>query len=79
VRALSYIFPSTPGIQGFIALNQMGARWSEIQPQVIHLAVLCAAYGAIAWLIASRRAPGPAPVRAAKDPGSPGPATVTTH
>ncbi|MGB2147862.1 MAG: ABC transporter permease, partial [Vibrio toranzoniae] len=25
--------PSTPAIQGFLALNQMGASWQEVAPQ----------------------------------------------
>jgi ABC-2 type transport system permease protein len=29
-KALSYVFPSTPGIQGFIRLNTMGASLSDI-------------------------------------------------
>jgi ABC-2 type transport system permease protein len=32
-RAVAFhAFPSTPGIQGFIKLNQMGASWSESAP-----------------------------------------------
>lgn len=30
---LSKLFPSTPAIQGFLALNQMGADWRQIAPQ----------------------------------------------
>ncbi|WP_299692637.1 ABC transporter permease [uncultured Vibrio sp.] len=30
---LSQIFPSTPAIQGFLALNQMGASWQDVAPQ----------------------------------------------
>ncbi|QSA19966.1 ABC transporter permease, partial [Vibrio furnissii] len=30
---MSKLFPSTPGIQGFLALNQMGAEWRQIAPQ----------------------------------------------
>lgn len=29
----SKLFPSTPAIQGFLALNQMGAEWRQIAPQ----------------------------------------------
>jgi len=51
--------PSTPGIQGFLKLNQMGATWEEVRPQVVNLSLLAIAYVAIAWWAASRRAPGP--------------------
>ncbi len=30
---MSELFPSTPAIQGFLALNQMGADWRQIAPQ----------------------------------------------
>ncbi|MEZ8612802.1 ABC transporter permease [Vibrio sp. 10N.222.51.C8] len=30
---LSQLFPSTPAIQGFLALNQMGASWQEVASQ----------------------------------------------
>jgi|SRR6516165_3794037 ABC-2 type transport system permease protein len=56
---LSYALPSTPGIQGFLKLNQMGATWEEVRPQVVNLSLLAIAYVAIAWWAASRRAPGP--------------------
>jgi ABC-2 type transport system permease protein len=58
VRWLSLAFPSTPGIRGFIALNQMGASLEEASPQVLHLAILAAAFLACAWLAASWRARG---------------------
>jgi ABC-2 type transport system permease protein len=53
---LSHFLPSTPGIQGFIKLNQMGASWSEVRPQVINLLALCVLYAAIAWWAVERRA-----------------------
>ncbi len=49
-------FPTTPGIRGFIALNQMGARLDEIEPQTPHLALPCAAFLATAGFASSRRA-----------------------
>jgi ABC-2 type transport system permease protein len=61
VRWLSMLFPSTPGIRGFIALNQMGASLAEAAPQVLHLAILAAVFLACAWLAASWRARGPKP------------------
>jgi len=56
---LSRLLPSTPGIQGFLMLNQMGATWAEVRPQVVNLSLLAIAYVAVAWWAASRRAPGP--------------------
>lgn len=32
-KVLSWIFPSTWGIRGFVAVNTMGATWSEIQEE----------------------------------------------
>jgi len=55
----SRLLPSTPGIQGFIKLNEMGATWREARPQVINLLVLALLYTGVAWWAASRRAPGP--------------------
>jgi ABC-2 type transport system permease protein len=55
----SYLLPSTPGIQGSIMLNQMGATWAEVRPQVTNLVLLALAYVGLAWWAASRRAPGP--------------------
>jgi ABC-2 type transport system permease protein len=62
---LSHLLPSTPGIQGFLMLNQMGATWSEIRPQVVNLSLLAVLYVFIAWWAASRRAPGMQNARAA--------------
>lgn len=59
VRWLSMLFPSTPGIRGFIALNQMGASLEEASPQVLHLAVLAAIFLACAWFAATWRARAP--------------------
>jgi ABC-2 type transport system permease protein len=56
---LSHLLPSTPGIQGFLMLNQMGATWSEVRSQVINLVLLALLYGGVAWLAASWRARGP--------------------
>jgi ABC-2 type transport system permease protein len=56
---LSHLLPSTPGIQGFLKFNQMGATWAEARPQVINLLLLTILYTGLAWWAASRRAPGP--------------------
>jgi ABC-2 type transport system permease protein len=61
----SHLLPTTPGVQGFIKLNQMGATWQETWPQVGNLLLLCVLYTAVAWWAASWRAPGvPAPLAA---------------
>jgi len=62
---LSHLLPSTPGIQGFIKLNQMAATWREAWPQVSNLLLLVILYTAVAWWVASRRAPGPRAITAA--------------
>lgn len=46
---LSNLFPSTPGIQGFLALNQMGADWRQISPQWSLLWLQTVGWGALAW------------------------------
>lgn len=55
---LSHVFPSTPGIQGFLKLNQMGAHWSEIRPQFFNLLLLAVAHVGLAWWAARWRARG---------------------
>jgi ABC-2 type transport system permease protein len=55
---LSYLLPTTPGIQGSLKLNQMGATWLETWPQFCNLILLVILYVATAWWAASRRAPG---------------------
>src|SRR5215472_835549 len=55
----SHLLPSTSGIQGSLMLNQMGATWAEVRPQVTNLLLLILLYVAVAWWAASRRAAGP--------------------
>lgn len=55
---LSHLLPTTPGIQGFIKLNQMGSTWQEAWPQVSNLLMLAVLYTGLAWWAASRRATG---------------------
>jgi len=55
----SHLLPTTSGIQGFIMLNQMGAAWSDVSPQVNNLLVLAVLYVGLGWWAASKRAPGP--------------------
>lgn len=40
----SYLFPSTFGIKGFIAMNSMGARIQDIRPEIIALWIQTAVY-----------------------------------
>ena len=56
---LSQAFPTTPGIQGFLKLNQMGASWAEVRPQFENLLALVVFYLALAWWAARWRARGP--------------------
>ena len=56
---LSHLLPTTPGIQGFIKFNQMGATWQEAGPQVSNLLLLIVLYVGVAWWAASKRVPGP--------------------
>jgi ABC-type multidrug transport system permease subunit len=56
---LSFLLPSTRGIQARLKFNQMGATWRETAPQIIRLLVVTAAYLGLAWWMATRRAMGP--------------------
>jgi ABC-2 type transport system permease protein len=49
INALALLIPTTPGIFGFVKLNQMGATWSEIRPEILNMAALLLLYGAAAW------------------------------
>lgn len=44
LQALGYLFPSTPGVQAFVAVNSMGASLHEIQPQYLTLWVQAFVY-----------------------------------
>ncbi|TVS09634.1 MAG: ABC transporter permease [Wenzhouxiangella sp.] len=46
---LGQLIPSTPGIDGFIRVYQMGASLDEARPAQIHLWLLAGAYLALAW------------------------------
>ena len=70
VNALAWLIPTTPGIFGFVKLNQMGATWSEIRPEFINMAALLLLYATLAaWAVHRRRQGaaqgGPAPCAAA--------------
>lgn len=43
------LLPSTPGINGMVKLNEMGARVSETAPEIANLALLALGYGLLSW------------------------------
>ena len=49
---LSQIIPSTPGVKGFLKMNQMGASFSEIKEHFYHLWILAGVYfvGAVTYV-----------------------------
>jgi ABC-2 type transport system permease protein len=49
INALALLIPTTPGIFGFVKLNQMGATWSEIRPELLNMTALLLLYGGAAW------------------------------
>ena len=56
INALAMLIPTTPGIFGFVKLNQMGATWSEIRPEFINMTVLLLLYATLAaWAVHWRR------------------------
>ena len=55
---LSHLLPTTPGIQGFIKLNQMGATWRETWSQFSNLLLLAVLYIGVAWWAASETRTG---------------------
>ncbi|WPC72792.1 ABC transporter permease [Vibrio porteresiae] len=54
LTALVSLFPSTPAIQGFLALNQMGASWPQVATQWTHLWLLTVVWGVLAWVTYQR-------------------------
>ena len=56
INALALLIPTTPGIFGFVKLNQMGASWSEIRPEFLSMSALLLLYAALAaWAVHRRR------------------------
>ena len=49
--ALSKIFPSTPGIDGFVKMNNMGATRGEVLPEYLNLWILAIIYFILACLL----------------------------
>lgn len=56
LQALAALFPTTPGINGFVKLNQMAAFWSEIHVEVFQMSGLLLLYGLIACFALQLRA-----------------------
>lgn len=54
LQALGYLFPSTPGVQAFVAVNSMGASLHEILPQYVTLWVQAFVYFALCVLVQYR-------------------------
>ena len=52
---LSEFSPSTPGIQGFLRLNQMGASFDQVLPQFGALWIQTAVYALLAYLLLKRQ------------------------
>ena len=56
INALAMLIPTTPGIFGFVKLNQMGASWSEIHPELLNMSALLLLYAPLAaWAVHRRR------------------------
>lgn len=55
LQAIAATIPSTPGITAFLKLNQMGASWSEIRPEIWNMSLLVLLYGLAAWLMLAWR------------------------
>jgi ABC-2 type transport system permease protein len=56
INALAMLIPTTPGIFGFVKLNQMGAAWNEIRPEFVNMTVLLLLYATLAaWAVHRRR------------------------
>ncbi len=52
---LAQLAPSTPGIQGFLKLNQMGADFSQVRSLWWQLWIQAVVYGALAWWLLRRQ------------------------
>ena len=61
--ALAALVPSTPAIQAFLRINQMGAEFAQVAPLWSQLWLQAVVYGLLAWWLVHRNA------RAARRPG----------
>ena len=50
-KVVSWLFPSTFGINGFVKINSMGAVLRDVRPELIGLWVQTLVYGITAWLV----------------------------
>ena len=55
---LSFLLPTTSGVQTLLKFNQIGASFREAAPELARLLLVTVAYLAIAWVAARRRAAG---------------------
>ena len=54
IKYTAYLSPSTPAIQGFLHLNQMGASFSMVQGEYVILILQILIYGFFAWFLNRR-------------------------
>lgn len=54
-RLISYLIPSTFGIQGFVRINSMGASFAQVLPQVHGLLLQALGYTVLAALVYNRQ------------------------
>ena len=50
-KALSYAFPSTLGVNGFVRISEMGALLEDVRPELIGLWIQTAIFFIIAWIL----------------------------
>ena len=50
-KALSYAFPSTLGVNGFVRISEMGALLEDVRPELIGLWIQTAIFFLIAWIL----------------------------
>ncbi len=55
ILAVFHLFPAVPAIKAFVLLNQMGASFQQILPQVTQLFFLTLLYGITAFLLLRRK------------------------
>lgn len=50
-KAVSWFFPSTFGINGFVKISSMGALLRDVHPELVGLWIQVVVYGITAWLV----------------------------
>ncbi|HIP21010.1 MAG TPA: ABC transporter permease [Sulfurimonas sp.] len=55
IQNLSYLVPSTPAMQGFLRLNQMGVEFNAIMPQYKTLWIQAVVYAGLAYFILDKK------------------------